>query len=97
MQSRGGLGPGWYIPAVVNAAIPGKQGAVSLNGWAFRKWTPDPNGGVADSLDEAKTAFRHGSGAWERQRPLSDAARKWFSENSDQKPGHCIFESLLPI
>ena len=57
MQSRGGLGPGWYIPAVVNAAIPGKQGAVSLNGWAFRKWTPDPNGGVADSLDEAEAAF----------------------------------------
>ena len=58
---------------MVNAAIPGKQGAVSLNGWAFRKWTPDPNGGVADSLDEAMAAF---PAAGERQCQLSRATVK---------------------
>ena len=62
----GGHGSGWYISAAVNAAIPGKQGAVSLGGWVF--WhVAAPNGGVADSLDEAKAAFRE---AW--QRPLSE-------------------------
>ena len=52
----GGLGRRWYTPAVVNAAIPWKQGAVPLNGWVFRKWTDGPNGGVADSLDDAKAS-----------------------------------------
>jgi hypothetical protein len=28
----------------------------------FRKWTHDPSGGVADTLDEAKAAFR---AAWD--------------------------------
>jgi hypothetical protein len=54
----GGHGRGWYISAAVNAAIPGKQGAVSLGGWMFCKLTGGPNGGIADSLDEPKAAFR---------------------------------------
>ena len=74
---RGGdLGPYWYIPAVVNAAIPpGKQSAVSLNGWVFRKWTDSPNGDVAVSLDEAKAACQRGLG---RAQGLPMAIRPGF-------------------
>ena len=43
---------------MVNAAIPGKQGALSLNGCVFRKCTHGSNGGVADTVDEAKAAIR---------------------------------------
>jgi hypothetical protein len=38
-----------------------------------------PNGGVTDSLDEAKAAFR---AAWERQRPISLARLEHFSSCS---------------
>ena len=64
--NRGGdLGPRWYIPAVVDAAIQGKHGAASLV-------EGGPSGGVADSLGEAKAAFR---AAWEQQRPQSEGRR----------------------
>src|SRR5215467_11916350 len=60
---RGNHGRGWYISVAFHAAIPGRQSAVSLDGRVFCKWTHGPNGGVADSLDEAKVAFRSWRGA----------------------------------
>ena len=63
---RGSHGRDWYIFVAFHAAIPGRQSAVSLDGRVFCKWTHGPDGGVPDSLDEAKAAFR---ATWER--PLS--------------------------
>ena len=61
---RGSHGRGWYISVAFHAAIPGRQSAVSLDGRVFCKWTPGPNGRMADNLVEAKAAFRAaGSGS----------------------------------
>jgi hypothetical protein len=63
---------------LVNAATPGRQGAVSLNGWVFRKWTHSPNGAVADSLDEAKAAF----GGARAHVKITEAGRRALSRRS---------------
>jgi hypothetical protein len=55
---------GHWAPSPVCRA-PGAAARVSRPYRATRAPPPGPNGGVADSVDDAKAAFR---GAWERHR-----------------------------